>query len=171
MSDGVKFTNAQWNWLVDQGRVVHGEYRVPMALLSSAQPTRIRTTDEERVEKLRAVLDTVTADPESGSVRVPVVALDDAGLPTASVANAAYWSGLGDGSRMAYELGYKSRFAQERAGNAFLLFVYMVPLTQADQEAHEERLTKARDRAAARTPPVVEERVAAPVPVAGRKRR
>jgi hypothetical protein len=156
-----KFTNAQIQALKEAGNIVKGNLVIPLSFLESAAPERVRTSLVERQGKLASVVQGTPAN-DAGVRTVSVIALMDAGLPVGSVANPTYWSGLGDGSVMAFELGYKSRHASVRVGDNFQMSVILTPLTDDDCAAHEKRVAKRAAKTAA-SEPASDEGAAAPV--------
>lgn len=145
----VKFSNAHIAALRDAGQVKGPNLVIPLSFLETVAPVRVRTSETERTAKFGGVFEATSAD-ANGVRTIPVIALADAGLPLASLCLAPYWSGIGDGSCMAYELGCKSKLVTVRVGDGFTMSVVLTPLTDGDREKHQKSLTKAEAKAAAK---------------------
>ena len=148
MSDYPKFSNAQIACLRDAGQVKGPNLILSLAFLDEIAPDRIRTSGVERLAKFGPVLESATAD-DKGVKVIPVQVLGAAGFPIASVANPTYWSGLGDGSQMAFDAGYKSRHRVGMVGENVQIDIVLSPLTDSDRTAHEKRVATAASKAAA----------------------
>lgn len=144
----VKFSNAQIAFIRASGKEVGDYLRLPLSFLAEITPLRVRTSEDERLEKFGAVLGAVPAS-DTGVKVVSILALADAGLPFSSLTNPAYWSGIGDGSCVAHDAGYKSRYVTVRDGESVKMTVVLTPLSDDDRAAHQKRLAKADAKAAA----------------------
>lgn len=144
----VKFSNAQIEFLRTSGVVKAGKLTIDLAILEASAPVRVRTSADERLEKFRSVLEKSPAN-DKGIVTLSVPALAATGLPFASLANPAYWSGTGDGSQVAFAAGYKSKHdtVLEESGSV-RLNVILTPLTEADRTAHNKRIAALEEKKA-----------------------
>jgi hypothetical protein len=138
----MKLSNAVVAFIRENGKVSKDgtTIAIPLALLETVERVRSRSSAEDRFAKFETVR---TAQPVAadGSIAIPAPELAKAGLPSASVANAAYWSGLGDGSEMAHRAGFKSRYETvlDAERGVYVITVHLAPLTDADREAHAKR--------------------------------
>lgn len=141
----IKFSTAQLAFLTATGTVRNGKLTIEMSALEEAGPSRTRSSLDEKRDKFNALVGSVAAD-EKGRKVITALGLHEAGLPSSYMTNAANWSGVSEGSELAYDLGFSSKY-----GNVFdptiggnRITVTLTPLTDKDREKRaKQRATAA----------------------------
>lgn len=140
----IKFSRAQIEFLTATGSVRSGKLTIDLASLVEAGPSRTRTSLDEKRAKFNALVAATEAD-ETGRKVITAVALHGAGLPSTYMTNNAVWSGVSEGSELAFDLGYSAKYnsAFDPALGGNKVSVTLVPLTDAD------KVKRAKQRASA----------------------
>lgn len=156
MSSTVKVSQAIRDSLIAAGKVKGDVLTISLSALV-VEATQTRLKPDAKREMLAKAIETAPKN-EAGNPVLNPKTLHVAGLPKTYVTAASLWAGIGEASRLSFELGYHSEYHQDMDDEGRMVVrITLTPLSDEDKASMVAKLTERERKAAtqAATPAVV----------------